>query len=291
MNANNLGWIVSAMTALAAAGGLAGPAHAQNMAAPAGSAGEWRLESADGKRKCVLTLRTTAGQNGAKALGAPATCRRSLRALAGAAGWMEPGGERIDLTDASGAPILSFMKRDGVLAAVGSDAETYFLLRAGETAPRGATPGFQPVAPAAAGGVMTERGMTAAGMTGGGAASAAMGRASAAPPATPAPPAAAPPKAAEIAGRYAILRDVGRETGCMLTLDQTPRGSGARAMLAPACRDNGVVIFEPVAWAMVGGKLALTARKGHRAHFIFTQDGSWQKDPKEGGKPLGLRKM
>lgn len=86
-----------------------------------------------------------------------------------------------------------------------------------------------------------------------------------------------------VAGRYAPLRDGGRDTGCMITLEP-----GGRAQLAPACRDQGLVIFDPVRWALEQGKLSLTARKGHKAHFDRQTDGIWQRDPKE-GKALALR--
>lgn len=100
---------------------------------------------------------------------------------------------------------------------------------------------------------------------------------------------AAPPRSA-VAGRYAPLRDGGKDTGCMLTLDGSARGPGGtnRAQLAPACRDQGLVIFDPVGWQIERGRLALTARKGHKAHFDRQPDGTWLRDPKE-GKTLGLR--
>jgi hypothetical protein len=98
----------------------------------------------------------------------------------------------------------------------------------------------------------------------------------------------------DVAGRYIILRDETRDTGCMLTLDAKSRGPRGtyRAILAPACRDQGIVIFDPVGWQIDrNNHLALTARKGHQAHFERAPDGTWQKDPKDGGKPLGFRKM
>lgn len=104
----------------------------------------------------------------------------------------------------------------------------------------------------------------------------------------PAGPAVRP---GDVPGRYAVLRDGTKDTGCMLTLDSAARGGGSRAQLAPACRDNGFVIFDPQSWAFVAGKLKLTARKGHSAMFEMTGDGTWQKDSKESGKPLGFRKM
>ena len=105
-------------------------------------------------------------------------------------------------------------------------------------------------------------------------------------------PAAASAKPDEIAGRYSVLREGGKDTGCMITLDAKARGlkGGNKALLAPACRDQGIVIFDPVGWAMDKGKLKLTARKGHHALFEQKGDGTWEKDPKE-GKALSLKKM
>jgi hypothetical protein len=103
--------------------------------------------------------------------------------------------------------------------------------------------------------------------------------------------AAAGARPGAVAGRYAILRVDDKDTGCMLTLDDRARGRGGfKAYLAPACRDNGVVIFDPVAWSMDRGRLTLTARKGHRAHFDLDADGIWRRDPKE-GKALSLKPL
>ena len=101
-----------------------------------------------------------------------------------------------------------------------------------------------------------------------------------------------PPKPAALPGRYAVLRDGGKDTGCMLTLDDKARGPKGtnKAQLAPACRDQGVVIFDPAGWTLEKGKLVLTARKGHNAVFDRTAEGVWMKEGKE-GKPLGFRKM
>jgi hypothetical protein len=95
----------------------------------------------------------------------------------------------------------------------------------------------------------------------------------------------------DVAGRYTILRADDKETGCMLTLDmRSGRAGGAKAQLAPACRDNGVVIFDPIAWSMERGRLTLTARKGHKAYFDKSGDGLWRRDSKE-GKALSLKRL
>lgn len=103
-------------------------------------------------------------------------------------------------------------------------------------------------------------------------------------------PAAAPtatPAAARAAndppGRYAPLREGNKDTGCMITLE-----ASRKAQLAPACRDQGLVVFDPVNWQIERGRLGLTARKGHKAWFDRQPDGTWLRDPKE-GKTLILR--
>ena len=103
----------------------------------------------------------------------------------------------------------------------------------------------------------------------------------------------APARPTDVAGRYIILREGGRDVGCMLTLDDKARGPGGdlKAQLAPACRDQGIVVFDPVAWRVERGRLVLTARKGHAATFEKQADGAWWKDPAEGGKPLGVKKI
>ena len=103
---------------------------------------------------------------------------------------------------------------------------------------------------------------------------------------------AAAEKAAEVAGRYAVVRDKTRDTGCMVTLDEKSHGPGdtLKARLAPACRDQGIVIFDPVGWQMVSGKLVLTARKGHTTELQTQEDGSWMNDPTK-GKTLSLKRI
>jgi hypothetical protein len=108
--------------------------------------------------------------------------------------------------------------------------------------------------------------------------------------ATSSPPASAAPRGGSAAGRYAPLRDGGKDTGCMITLDGSARGPNGtnKAQLAPACRDQGLVVFDPVGWQVERGRLAITARKGHKAYFDRQPDGIWLRDPKE-GRMLALR--
>jgi hypothetical protein len=105
-------------------------------------------------------------------------------------------------------------------------------------------------------------------------------------------PAPAGPRIAEVAGRYAVLREDGKDTLCMVTLQDAARGNGYfRAQLAPACRDNGIVVFDPVAWSIDrAGHISLQARKGHKIQFQRNAKGEWLRiDDK--AKPLGLRRI
>ncbi len=101
-------------------------------------------------------------------------------------------------------------------------------------------------------------------------------------------PASAQARSADVAGRYAVLREEGRDTGCMVTLHSTPRGKGFRAQLAPACRDQGIVVFDPVGWWLERGKLHLQARKGHNITLDPEAGGAWLK---KDGRPLGLKRI
>ena len=251
LDANRL--FLALALSLAATSAAVSSVSAYDLSTVETASGVWRLSREDGARMCQIRLRTD-GDGGAHALGMPAGCRHAMPALNDVAGWRLDSPGRIDLVSRNGAAVLSFEARASGLAAAGPAGETYVLIAANEGAP-----GMRRAAP----------------------------RAAAAAPAQSTPAV----HASELPGRYSILRDGNKDTGCMLTLETSPRGAGSRAQLAPACRDNGIVVFDPMSWAYVGGKLKLTARKGHSAMFERAPDGTWQKDPKEGGKPLGFRKM
>ena len=97
-------------------------------------------------------------------------------------------------------------------------------------------------------------------------------------------PTSAGDRTGDVTGRYTILRD-DRDTACMLTLQP-----GGKAQLAPACRDNGIVVFDPVAWRLDKGKLILKARKGHTLEMLRGDAGVWRREGAE-GKGLGFRPM
>jgi hypothetical protein len=235
-------------------------------------AGQWDLSLNDTNRRCRLVLRADeAGPS--LALAMPAGCRRAMPLLSEVGGWSLQPGDHVTFADARGKEVLAFLPDgDGPLLAKGPEGETYRLSAAESSAqgqrfgelPAVPVPGFETPAPASAP-------LAVAATT------------------TPAASSARPD---EMAGRYSVLREGGKDTGCMITLDAKARGpKGAnKAMLAPACRDQGIVIFDPVGWAMEKGKLKLTARKGHHALFEQKGDGTWEKDPKE-GKALSLKKM
>ena len=233
--------------------------------------GQWDLSLNDTNRRCRLVLRADEVGPGL-ALGMPAGCRRAMPLLSEIGTWKLQPGDRVTFADAQGKEVLAFMPDgDGPLLAKGPEGEIYRLSAADTSAqgqrfgdlPAVPVPGFETPPPAPAP-------LTVA--------------------ATAAPASSARPD--EVAGRYSVLREGGKDTGCMITLDAKARGpkGGNKALLAPACRDQGIVIFDPVGWAMDKGKLKLTARKGHHALFEQKGDGTWEKDPKE-GKALSLKKM
>jgi hypothetical protein len=234
--------------------------------------GQWDLSLNDTNRRCRLVLR--ADEVGPSlALAMPAGCRRAMPLLTEVGGWKLQPGDHVTFADAQGKEVLAFLPDgDGPLLAKGPEGETYRLSAAENSAqgqrfgdlPAAPVPGFETPTPASA--PITVAATTA--------------------------PAASSVKPDEIAGRYSVLREGGKDSGCMITLDAKARGlkGGNKALLAPACRDQGIVIFDPVGWAIEKGRLKLTARKGHHAIFEQKGDGTWEKDPKE-GKALSLKKM
>jgi hypothetical protein len=236
-------------------------------------AGQWDLSLNDTNRRCRLVLRPEQVGSGL-ALAMPAGCRRAMPLLSEIGSWTLQPGDRLTFADAKGREVLAFLPNGGgPLLARGPEGETYRLTNAEALAegqrfsdlPAVQVPGFETPAPAPASTVVA---------------------------ATTTPGAASSAKPDEIAGRYSVLREGGKDTGCMLTLDAKARGlkGGNKALLAPACRDQGIIIFDPVGWTLEKGRLKLTARKGHHAIFDQKSDGTWEKDPKE-GKALGLKKM
>lgn len=228
----------------------------------------WTLSLEGADRACRLTLRPDrAGQGAPVAM--PPGCRRAFPALVGVAFWSRLG-DALHLDDAQGQPLLAFDPEGAGFRTTGPQGERLLLTsvdREGLAAldrAAAASPARVEIAQASA--RSTPAGKPAA--------------------------AAASEKPAEVAGRYAVLRDKMHDTGCMVTLDDKAHGPGTtlKARLAPACRDQGIVIFDPVGWEMVAGKLVLTARKGHTTVLQTQDDGSWINDPKK-GKALSLKRI
>ncbi len=92
-----------------------------------------------------------------------------------------------------------------------------------------------------------------------------------------------------VAGRYAVLREGGKDTGCMLTLKEAGKGRGG-TVLSPACRGQGIVIFNSAFWQIIEDRLMLTAPQGRKIHFDREADDGWKEDPNE-GKVLILKRM
>ena len=95
---------------------------------------------------------------------------------------------------------------------------------------------------------------------------------------TPAPASAGGP------GRYAVLREENKDSGCLINLQQS-----GRAQLGPGCKDQGVVVFDPIGWSSARNALVLRARKGHRITFVYQPDGTFLRDPAD-KRPLAIRK-
>lgn len=231
---------------------------------PADLAGTWELSHNRSATTCRLTLRPARSDKGDYFLGMPAACRHAMPGLETVGRWAMPDASHLTLDNPAGSPVLAFMS-DGDAFTAQAPMGTYTLKPIGETGRSGFAAADAQPAPGFAVRTVASTHVDEA--------------------------ARVRETAADLAGRYAVMREK-HDTGCMLTLDDKSRakGGGERAHLAPGCRDQGIVIFDPSAWQLVKGELVLTARAGHKTHLEKQDDGSWQKDPKE-GKPLGLKKL
>lgn len=256
--------------------GVAALLSAMLAAAPAvaasASATVWTLSLDGGEKQCRLTLRPEAGGHVAS-VAMPPGCHRAFPALTGVTTWSEFG-DGLHLDDARGDTLLAFDAEGNGFRTTSPQGERLVLTSAdgkGRTAlDKEAATGSDKTGPAS----LSAQGESAK-------PAAAVKKAN-----------AASEKPAEVAGRFAVLRDKARDTGCMVTLDDKTAGPGRtlKARLAPACRDQGIVIFDPVGWQMEAGKLVLTARKGHTTALELQEDGTWMNEPKK-GKALALKRI
>jgi hypothetical protein len=106
---------------------------------------------------------------------------------------------------------------------------------------------------------------------------------------TPIDPAKAP-ALETIPGLYLVDRFSEREV-CRMNLGRAMLTASGRfeVRVLEGCRDLGLSAFDPVAWRYEGGRLTLTARRGHEVTLISERDGLWRRDP-EVGATLILRK-
>ena len=244
---------------------LTGAALAATTAAarqPGDLAGVWALTFDKTGANCRVVLQAARSDRGDYFLGMPSACRHAMPGVAGVGRWSVPDDGHVVLSDPGGTPLLTLAAENDRFVLAGP-VGTYALTPAGS----GLSVAAAPPAPEL---IQVASRQSAGQGAGQGAADA--------------------PAAGDLAGRYAVLREK-RDTGCMVTLDKSRTKGGDRAQLAPGCRDQGIVVFDPSAWQVVHGDLVLTARAGHKTKLEKQDDGVWAKDPKEGGKPLGLKKL
>lgn len=218
-------------------------------------AGAWDLVLDSSPRRCRLNLALDPAGIG-RALRFPAGCRPALPILKRAGGWHVPAGGMLQLVDAMGESVLE-LRAEGQARFVGKAAsgEAYRLERDEEQR-------IASLPPAPALGV---------------------------PQPTPIDPAKAP-EPSSLPGTYLVDRYTERDV-CRIVLAPTAIGASGRyeARLLDGCRDVGLRAFDPLTWRYEGGRLTLTARRGHEVTLISEREGQWRRDP-EVGATLVLRK-
>lgn len=252
--------------------------------------GVWQFTLAGTERQCRLSLSIENGRNG-RQLTFPATCRQTLPILGRVAGWFFLGGD-IRLVDGNIRPVLTFSTRDdGRRLTAQGDGGGYTLvpIAIGTATPIGGVepnpttldaavpdvaashrplPGAEPTLPSDR---LLPLGATVP----------------TAPPPNPAPQMQPAP------GIYAVDRFSEKDV-CRIELSSQPiaaRPDGSKAArILPGCRDNGIAVFDPVAWRLVSDRMVLRARKGHAISLVATADQSWRRDP-DTGVTLMLRKV
>ncbi len=222
--------------------------------------GDWDLELVGAPRRCTITFGSEA-MAGGRQVRFPATCRRALPILDEVMAWRPGTGGQPQLVDAAGKVVIGFAraKPDADLEGKGTDGKQYVL--ASKDHPRAAR---APVLSAA------ERAATAAARP------------------TVVDPAQAP-SAGSLPGRYALMRQPGREACRLILTAASDPAAGASAAFDGRCKDTGLTIFDPVRWRYAGGRLSLVARRGHSVELVF-EDGRWRKDPAVGA-PLLMSKL
>jgi hypothetical protein len=245
------------------------------------AAGIWEMSLDGSHRKCRITLGAEdAGP--ARPLRFPAGCRRALPILNATSGWGLENG-LIRFLGKDGEPVLAFEPRDAEeegLVARTSTGEVFLLafqerpLRVQRASTSAAS--IQPEPDSEPPPQEAKRLMSPL-------------YARPVPAPTPVDPAKAPPFTV-VPGIYVVDRYLEREV-CKVSLGVAMLDASGRheARLLDGCHDNGLQIFDPVAWRYEAGRLTLQARKGHQVTLISERDGQWRRDP-DVGAMLMLRK-
>lgn len=206
-------------------------------------AGQWDMLTADGKRKCRLTLRP-ADVPGGKAVGFPASCRRPLPILGRVAAWGVTPDGLIRLNDVRGNPVLIFAEAPAPFRLTSTVENVEYQLDSLGRMRR-----------------FVER-----------VAISPQQRAQINP--------ANAPAFDTLPGLYGMIRPGDQEV-CRINLSTQPGAQEGRylANFPTRCRDRGLQVFDAVAWRYSGGKLFLIARRGHEITLIPDGPNQWSKDP------------
>ena len=240
---------------------------------PNSRAGIWTLNVGSNKHQCSMVLRTDPAGQG-MGLAMPPGCRKALPDLKSVQSWSMPDDTLVSLNDAQGQAVLVFSSQGDLLHATDQQGGDLTLSRVDQGA-RPSDGSIVSLNPVTAGYQKAKAAKTGETQT-------------AAATASPRP---APVTPGATAGNYAVLRG-DRDTGCMVTLDASARGPKGtnKARLAPACRDQGITIFDPLGWQLQADALVLTARKGHTVKLELNSNGIWVKTP-EDVKGLALKRL
>lgn len=217
----------------------------------AGVPGTWDLSRDGTNRRCVMTLSGESGEAGRR-LSFPAGCRRALPVLNTVAGWLFTDGT-VRLVDKNVRPVLPFTRRADArsLVAPGEAGESYSLVPLQIVAMLPPAPAETNPAPVAVPGTLQT-----------------------APPETPIP------GDAPLPGIYALDRFREQDV-CRIEL-ANEAAAAAPVRLLDGCRDNGLMVFDPVSWRFVKGRLTLNARRGHTVTLVPAGEGRWRRDPDVG---------
>ena len=239
---------------------------------PSSRAGIWTLNVGSNKHQCSMVLRTDPTGQG-MSLAMPPGCRKALPELRTVQSWSMPDDTMVSFNDAQGQAVLVFSTKGDLLHATDQQGGDLTLTRL-EQGAKGESGSIVSLNPVTAG---YEKAKAA--------------KAGATPTASVTQPRPVPVTPGATAGNYAVLRG-DRDTGCMVTLDASARGPKGtnKARLAPACRDQGITIFDPLGWQLQADALVLTARKGHTVKLELNSNGIWVKTP-EDVKGLALKRL